>query len=210
MKKLLLATVFFLAASVPTPADDASTCVLHGGSDNYAIVSACTRLIARNPNDARAYYVRGLIYAIRVPTNPQEAVVDLSRALEIGGIDKFEDVVSLYYSRMQANIQLNYFKSALADTDSLLATKPTSTFFKALRAKVLVLMNRNDEAIGALNQVISEKVSPFSIYWRGRAHLNKKGYGAAVRDLEMVIEQDTEMAFKDAPKFLTEARREEK
>lgn len=85
--------------------------------ENYpAVIADCGAALARDPRLAPAYSLRGV--ALRQTGNPQQALQDLSRAVELAPDE------ANYFQRAATYQMLGQHQLALADLDQVIALKP--------------------------------------------------------------------------------------
>jgi tetratricopeptide (TPR) repeat protein len=123
---LLSVTLAVLSAA----ADDRETC--RGGGDDA--VAACSRLIARNPGDAGAWYNRGLQYAIgifdgEVRLDEDRAIADFDQAIRL------DPDQATYLIRGETYAAMGDLDRAIADYDQMIRLDPELAYFYVVRSR---------------------------------------------------------------------------
>jgi tetratricopeptide (TPR) repeat protein len=142
-------------------ASESQSCSQEAGNDHYgAVVIACTRAIALNPNNAFAY------------TNPcaahvnlgnyDEAVVDCTRAITLDATDPLA-----YSNRCGAYVHLGKNNDAVADCTHAIALSPTDVLAYTNRCGAYINFGNYSAGIADCTQAIA--LSPKS----ARAFINR-------------------------------------
>jgi uncharacterized caspase-like protein/tetratricopeptide (TPR) repeat protein len=148
---------------------------------------ACTDIIGRFPTLAAAYAVRGNTYRTR--QNYENAVTDLSKALELDPKDAFAR------SRRGLTYLNKRDEAAAADLDQVIAITPNRASEFEARGSAYSGKKEYDRAIADFTSAI-ELDPKYTLAYsnRGNASLNNKDFDRAILDLTRAIELDPKYA----------------
>lgn len=117
------------------------------------VPAECGELLARQPEDPTAYYLRAK--AERVMGNQLEAVADLTRALQ-----GKEDFAAAYLLRAELLLAMGQGREALADSEQAVRLAPEEENAYLLRGRIHALLGDNEQARTDFTQVID--LNPFN------------------------------------------------
>jgi Flp pilus assembly protein TadD len=167
------------SALVPALADDADTCRRATGDDSIA---ACSRLLARNPKDAGAYYSRGYAYEWR-KSDHDHAIADFDQAI----------VLNPKYALAYADRGFSYehkgeYDHAFADFDQAILFDPTLPGAYNGRGNVYKQRGEYDHAIAEYDQALRLNPKFLAAYNnRGGAYVAKGEYDRAIADYDQAL-----------------------
>jgi tetratricopeptide (TPR) repeat protein len=167
------------AALAPALADDADTCRKASGDDSIA---ACSRLLARNPKDADAYYSRGYAYEWRKGEHDR-AIADFDQAI----------VLNPKYARAYADRGFSYehkgeWDRAIADYEQAIQLDPKLVVAYTRRGSAYDHKGEYDRAIADYEQAIQLNPKLANAYsHRGFAYGMKGNFDRALTDLDKAI-----------------------
>jgi tetratricopeptide (TPR) repeat protein len=116
-------TLFALLVSItiqPSRADDTSTCY-NPGSDKDERIAACSRLIALNPKNTKAYFNRGSGYADK--REDDQAISDYNQAIQL---DSTFDPAYSY--RGNSYLRKGDYDRAISDFKEVIRLDPSNAF----------------------------------------------------------------------------------
>lgn len=138
MRIAAIVVMSMMLATVGARADDASDC--EKATDYNVEISACSRIIRRDPNAAWAYTNRS--YAYERLDRGEEALADANRAIEL---DKNKPVA--WVNRAAAKIRLKDYQGAIADTNQAMKIDPGRATAFVNRAYAYEQLGERDRAI---------------------------------------------------------------
>lgn len=156
---------------------------------NYGnAIELCTKAIQDNPNGQWAFFIRGNAFAM---------INDLSKSLkDYYSFEKIDDDFPvLYLNRGIVNINMNNRYQAMEDFNLALKLRPDLYEAKYFKGKMLGENGKYDEAIGLLNEVISNDPGDLgALIHRGLYHKKINNYIEALSDYDVVIKNETGIA----------------
>jgi tetratricopeptide (TPR) repeat protein len=203
-------------ALAPALADDADTCRKASGDDSIA---ACSRLLARNPKDAGAYYSRGYAYEWRkgdhdraitdfdqaIVLNPKYALAYADRGFSYEHKGEWDHAFAdfdqailfdpklpdAYNGRANVYKQRGEYDRAIADYDQALRLNPKFVVVYANRGGVYAANGEYDRAIADYEQAIQLNPKLVVAYTgRGNAYDHKGEYDRAIASYDQAIRLD--------------------
>jgi len=184
-----------LAIASPVRADDAGDC--HGGTDDDAIITACSNLIAAGNGTsdelALAYLDRGRAYGDKGDTDSEMA--DLDKAIELD--PKNTDA---YSTRATAYGDKGNYDSEIADESKVIELDPQNETAYYNRGTAYAGKGDNDSAIADEDKAIGLNAEDTDAYVeRGIAYDNKGNHDQAIADYSKAIELNPsdEIAYYD-------------
>ena len=168
------------AALAPALADDADTCRKASGDDS---VAACSRVLARNPKDAGAYYSRGYAYEWRKGDHDR-AITDFDQALVLN-----PKYALAYADRGFSHEHKGEWDRAFADFDQAILFDPKLPDAYNGRANVYKQRGEYDRAIADYDQALRLNPKFVVVYNnRGGVYATKGEYDRAIADYEQAIQ----------------------
>ena len=141
-----------------------------------------TKTIESNPNDAVAYYNRGVTYSDL--EQYEKALIDYTKAIELK-----PDYTDAYNNRGNAFGGLDRHEEALQDLNKAIELKQDFAFAYNNRGDTYNSLGQYDEALQDLNRAIELKPDfAFAYNNRGNAYLGLKQYEEALQDYNKAIE----------------------
>src|SRR6185437_14220905 len=91
-----------------------------------------------------------------IDASPLETLAheELGEALKLQGTERYPDAARAYYSAAYAAASAGDLERALSDADKASALDPDSALIFAMRAELLRLLNRNEEALATVEQTL--------------------------------------------------------
>jgi tetratricopeptide (TPR) repeat protein len=137
-------------------------------------------LITMAPNDSNNYFQRALVYAYRNPPQPQQALADYNKALEMspGYVAAYLNRGSLYVD------QLGKYDLGIADFDKTLQLEPGNT--DALMDKGIAFYRKGsfDESLHIFNSISGGNDNGKINYLKALDYAGKKDYKDALQNAE--------------------------
>jgi len=150
--------------------------------DYQRAIADYDQAISLNPNDASAYYNRGLArYKLE---DYQGAIADYNQAISLNPND-----ASAYYNRGKAKYELKDYQGAIADYTQAIKINPNDADAYINRGKAKRNLDDLQGAIADYNQAI--RINPnyaYAYYNRGIAKYEIKDYQGAIADYTQAIE----------------------
>jgi tetratricopeptide (TPR) repeat protein len=193
------------------------------GKDDELALKACSELIRRNPNDATAFYNRGVAH--EALGKDKEALEDYNRAIKInprhpsffhnrGGVhsslDDLDSAIADYSmalrldpnsqgthrARAWARVRANKdLKEALADCARVIKDNPKAEFGYAIRSVVFYRLGQMKEAIADADSALKfDPETPDALYIRGLAKASTGDPDGAKNDIAAASKIDPEIA----------------
>ncbi len=196
---LIIALLTFGAATVAAAEDDREACRNHMYEVGGAAIAPCSHVIDRNPNDADAYFSRGVSYNARgweIATKDwNQALRDFDRA-----IADFSSAIRLRPNHARAYSkrgEIYYFASdydrAIADFDQSIRLDPTASSPYEMRASTYAKKRDFDRAIADYNEVLKlygpSSSASYDFVSRGDAYLAKGDYDRAIADYDEALKR---------------------
>ena len=135
MRRLLLAVVLCLSASVPVLADDDRDCFQQ--KDPQRRIKSCSDIIQRDPNDATAFHNRAVAYGLAGDVD--HAIADYTKTIEMR-----PDNAAAYENRGRAYASKGDYTHAVDDVNraselvAKAAAQPAVSTYKAPKAAAAV------------------------------------------------------------------------
>jgi tetratricopeptide (TPR) repeat protein len=180
--RLLLISVFALASSAAQAALP-SDCK----QSDYPrwVIPACTELVAKDPNDAVAYFKRGKAY-LEGRTDVRDvnaAIADLTKAVELK-----PDYAEAYNLRGMGYWRLKDTPRALADESKAIELDPALARTHRTRGYIYLQQHEHDRALADFSNAIELAPSlPVGYFYRALAYDAKGEGGRAVVDLKQAF-----------------------
>jgi tetratricopeptide (TPR) repeat protein len=150
------------------------------GSSDEA-VSEFTKVIARNPSSADAYYNRGSVYYKQGKLDG--AVSDFTSAISLNPA-----AADAYYNRALAYYKRGSYDKAIADYDRVMELGPGAT--DALYGRGLAYYRKNniEQALADFDKVIEMRPDfPLAYSARAVAYFSKRDYGRTLADVNKAM-----------------------
>jgi lipoprotein NlpI len=176
-------------------------------------IAACTALIARNPNDASAFFNRGNAY--QAINDPDRALADLTQAIALDPKN-----ATALVSRCSIYNEKNERDRAIADCSDALRLDQNSALAYNNRGTAYGARGNFVQAIADYTETIRIDPNASNAYFnRGRAHFYSGALPAALADLNRASELNPKYAYvplwldivnrrSNLPSRLTEASRQ--
>jgi tetratricopeptide (TPR) repeat protein len=152
--------------------------------DYGGMVLNANEAVKREPNNALAYFLRGVGYSLQ--GKYAEAIADATKVIEID--PKIADAYFLHGGALMS-LRPDDWKIALADFDKAIELKPTASEFFVARARIHIDRNNNIPAgFADANRAIA--LNPNNnggFFERGRANLELKKWADAESDYSQAI-----------------------
>ena len=148
--------------------------------NHQSAIEYFTQTIALNPNDATAYYNRGVLYGKL--DEPSSAISDFTQAIDLNPA-----LAVAYYNRGVSYTALNDYLSAISDYTQAIALNPN--YVEAYNNRGILYRNLNDHssAIRDYTQAIALNPNYADAYNnRGIEFVQQKNYRSATRDARKV------------------------
>jgi Flp pilus assembly protein TadD len=156
--------------------------------DFKGAIADLDKLIAINPNDAKAYESRGLAYA-RLEDYPR-AIADFNKAITIN-----PKLTKAYIKRGLAYSVLEDYQKALSDFNKAIALDPRSADFYYYRGKAYWKLKDSAKAFLDFNRAIAINPKLTGAYtMRGNLYGSSKDYSKAIADYDKSIDINPEDA----------------
>jgi tetratricopeptide (TPR) repeat protein len=170
------------AAPLTAAADDRATCGDARNSDDA--IAACSRLIARAPNEAAVYASRGDAY--RAKGDNDRAIADYDQAIRLN-----PTVAAVYYGRGDAWRAKGDNDRAIADFDQAIRLNPKLAAAYYGRGNAWRAKGANDRAIADYNIALSLDPNHAAAYGaRGQAYAGKGDHARAIADYDQALRLD--------------------
>ena len=154
------------------------------------------RALALDPNNAFAYFSRGLIK--RMLGKPAEAIADFDRSIAIAPSQS-----NVFAERGGTRIAMNQIDKALPDLDQALALDRNNDNARATRGLALLLKGNTTEGLPDLNNVLEqESDDQVALIGRGIAMITSGQFDRAIVALNQVVGKSAD----DTPARLIRAR----
>jgi tetratricopeptide (TPR) repeat protein len=172
------------AALAPATADDDATCRRASGDDS---IMACSRLIARHPRDAAAYFSRGAAWENK--GEDERALADYHQAIRLDPM-----LSAAYVGRGNLYEKRGEHDRAMASYDQALRINPRDAFALTSRGDAYEKRHDHDGAIASYDQAIAFNAKYAPAYrGRGFAYEHKGEWDRAMADFDRAILSDPEL-----------------
>jgi len=134
---------------------------------------------------AKHYYNRGVVYH-RMTGHEQDAIEDLTKALELGSTN-----ANVYSERGLAWRALGNMAQAVVDLTAAIEADGTKTEFLSNRAQCLFEQGLYDRAEADLSRAVAiDGKDPQLLYKRGITHYAQRRYADSITDLKAALRYD--------------------
>jgi tetratricopeptide (TPR) repeat protein len=152
-------------------------------------IAACTRMIARHPNDAATYVSRGAGYEQK--GDPDRAIADYGQAIALD-----PNNVSAYHRRASIYSDKGDHDRAIADYDQVIRLDPKDRLVRLVRGSLYFLRRDYGRTIADYDQAISLDPKDAAAYaLRGKAYAYKGEQDRARSDFDEAVRLGDERVF---------------
>jgi len=146
------------------------------------VINTFNEVIKLNPQNAKAYYYRGLAYA-NIGNN-QQAITDYNKAIEID-----PKYIAAYGDRGNTYADLGNYRQAIKDNNKIIELDPRNVEAYFYRGIAYGKLGNSDQAIKDYDSAIKINPKDANSYgYRGMAYANIGKYRQAIKDYNKVTE----------------------